>query len=56
MAIFTDHLNERKPPKLYGHGKPTRDYIYVADVVSALLAATRARRASTTSPPASKPT
>ena len=28
-----------RAPKLYGHGKPTRDYVYVADVVSALLAA-----------------
>ncbi len=26
-------------PKLYGHGKPTRDYVYVGDVVGALLAA-----------------
>jgi UDP-glucose 4-epimerase len=40
VAIFTGRINEGKPPKLYGHGKPTRDYIYVADVVSALLAAT----------------
>ena len=28
-----------RAPKLYGHGRPTRDYVYVADVVSALLAA-----------------
>jgi UDP-glucose 4-epimerase len=40
VAIFTGHINERRRPKLYGHGKPTRDYIYVADVVSALLTAT----------------
>jgi UDP-glucose 4-epimerase len=40
VAIFTDHLYTGKTPKLYGHGQPTRDYIYVADVVSALLAAT----------------
>jgi UDP-glucose 4-epimerase len=39
VAIFTDHLYTGKTPKLYGHGKPTRDYIYVDDVVSALLAA-----------------
>lgn len=39
VAIFTDHLYTGKAPKLYGHGKPTRDYVYVADVVSALLAA-----------------
>ena len=40
VAIFTGHINEGRRPKLYGHGKPTRDYIYVADVVSALLTAT----------------
>jgi UDP-glucose 4-epimerase len=39
VAIFTDHLYSGRTPKLYGHGKPTRDYIYVDDVVSALLAA-----------------
>ena len=40
VAIFTGHLNEGRRPKLYGHGTPTRDYIYVADVVAALRAAT----------------
>jgi UDP-glucose 4-epimerase len=39
VAIFTDHLYTGKAPKLYGHGRPTRDYVYVGDVVSALLAA-----------------
>jgi UDP-glucose 4-epimerase len=39
VAIFTDHLHSGRTPKLYGHGRPTRDYIYVADVVRALLAA-----------------
>jgi UDP-glucose 4-epimerase len=39
VAIFSDRLHAGHPPKLYGHGKPTRDYVYVADVVSALLAA-----------------
>jgi UDP-glucose 4-epimerase len=39
VAIFSDHLYTGKTPTLYGHGKPTRDYVYVADVVSALLAA-----------------
>jgi UDP-glucose 4-epimerase len=40
VAIFTDHLYGGRAPKLYGDGKPTRDYIYVDDVVSALRAAT----------------
>jgi UDP-glucose 4-epimerase len=39
VAIFTDHLYTDRSPKLYGHGKPTRDYVYVGDVVDALLRA-----------------
>jgi UDP-glucose 4-epimerase len=39
VAIFTGHLNEGRAPTLYGHGEPTRDYIYVSDVVAALQAA-----------------
>jgi len=39
VAIFSSHLHDGRAPKLYGHGRPTRDYVYVADVVSALLAA-----------------
>ena len=39
VAIFTHHLYTGQAPKLYGHGEPTRDYVYVADVVRALLAA-----------------
>jgi UDP-glucose 4-epimerase len=40
VAIFTDHLHSGRAPTLYGQGKPTHDYVYVGDVVSALLAAT----------------
>jgi len=39
VAIFTHHLHTGRSPRLYGHGKPTRDYVYVGDVVSALLSA-----------------
>ena len=39
VAIFSHHLHVGKAPKLYGHGAPTRDYVYVGDVVRALLAA-----------------
>jgi len=39
VAIFAHHLHTGQAPKMYGQGKPTRDYVYVADVVSALLAA-----------------
>ncbi len=38
-SIFTHHLHTDQTPKLYGHGTPTRDYVYVGDVVAALLAA-----------------
>jgi UDP-glucose 4-epimerase len=39
VAIFANHLYTDRTPKLYGQGEPTRDYVYVGDVVSALLAA-----------------
>jgi UDP-glucose 4-epimerase len=39
VAIFSGHLHDGRAPKLYGHGRPTRDYIYVTDVVAALMAA-----------------
>ena len=39
VAIFTHHLWSGKAPKLYGYGKPTRDYVHVHDVARALLAA-----------------
>jgi UDP-glucose 4-epimerase len=43
VAIFSHHLHVGKAPKLYGHGAPTRDYVYVEDVVRALLAASGRR-------------
>jgi UDP-glucose 4-epimerase len=39
VAIFSHHVHTDRAPTLYGQGRPTRDYVYVADVVSALLAA-----------------
>jgi UDP-glucose 4-epimerase len=39
VAIFSEHLHTGRAPKMFGHGKPTRDYVYVGDVVSALIAA-----------------
>ena len=39
VAIFSDHLHTGRAPKMFGQGKPTRDYVYVGDVVAALLAA-----------------
>jgi UDP-glucose 4-epimerase len=43
VAIFSHHLHVGQAPTLFGHGKPTRDYVYVEDVVRALLAATGKR-------------
>jgi UDP-glucose 4-epimerase len=39
VAIFCGCLREGKQPTVFGDGKQTRDYIYVGDVVSAMLAA-----------------
>ncbi|HEY2537792.1 MAG TPA: SDR family NAD(P)-dependent oxidoreductase [Solirubrobacteraceae bacterium] len=39
VSIFTHHLHVGRSPKVYGHGRPTRDYVHVMDVVSALRAA-----------------
>ncbi len=42
VAIFCGRLRDGKRPTVFGDGKQTRDYIYVGDVVSALLAAAEA--------------
>jgi UDP-glucose 4-epimerase len=39
VAIFCGRLREGKRPTVFGDGKQTRDYIYVGDVVTAMLAA-----------------
>ena len=39
VAIFMGLLNEGGTPKIYGDGRQTRDYVYVLDVVQAMLAA-----------------
>ncbi len=39
VAIFAHHLYTDAAPRLYGHGAPTRDYVFVGDVVAALLSA-----------------
>jgi UDP-glucose 4-epimerase len=39
VAIFTDRLRAREGVTIYGDGEQTRDYVYVGDVVAAVLAA-----------------
>jgi UDP-glucose 4-epimerase len=39
VAIFMGLLNEGGTPKIYGDGRQTRDYVYVLDVVRAMIAA-----------------
>ncbi len=39
IAIFCGRLREGTRPTVFGDGKQTRDYIYVGDVVAAMLAA-----------------
>jgi UDP-glucose 4-epimerase len=43
VAIFSEHLHAGRAPKMFGQGKPTRDYVYVGDVVAALIAANGTR-------------
>jgi UDP-glucose 4-epimerase len=39
VAIFMSRLRDGETPRIFGDGKQTRDYVFVADVVAATLAA-----------------
>jgi UDP-glucose 4-epimerase len=39
VAIFSDKILAGETPVAYGHGKPTRDYVHVADVTRAFVLA-----------------
>jgi UDP-glucose 4-epimerase len=43
VSIFTRAIFDGRPPKLFGFGEATRDYVHVADVVSCLRAASGVR-------------
>jgi len=43
IAIFCGLLREGRQPTVYGDGKQTRDYVFVGDVVAAMLAAARSQ-------------
>jgi UDP-glucose 4-epimerase len=39
VAIFSNHIHEGRTPRLFGDGRPTRDYVHVLDVVAGMRAA-----------------
>ncbi|MDQ6731174.1 MAG: GDP-mannose 4,6-dehydratase [Actinomycetota bacterium] len=39
VAIFSEHIHTGRTPKMFGNGDPTRDYVHVQDVVSAMRTA-----------------
>src|SRR6266576_138504 len=39
VAIFLDRMRDGRDPEIFGDGNQTRDFVYVGDVVAALLAA-----------------
>jgi UDP-glucose 4-epimerase len=43
VAIFSHALWRGEQPKMFGYGKPTRDYVHVADVTEATIRATGTR-------------
>lgn len=45
VAIFCDHLRRAEPPTVFGDGSQTRDFVFVGDVVAAVLAAVDAQGA-----------
>lgn len=45
ISIFKDKITKREPITIFGDGETTRDFIYVADVITALLAAAEKKEA-----------
>ncbi|MDP3920785.1 MAG: NAD-dependent epimerase/dehydratase family protein [Candidatus Omnitrophota bacterium] len=37
ISIFMRHLADGEPPLIYGDGRSVRDYVYVTDVISAII-------------------
>jgi UDP-glucose 4-epimerase len=47
VAIFCGALLDGRTPRIFGDGHQTRDYVYVGDIVDAMLVAARARATGT---------
>lgn len=50
VAIFSDRLRRGEQPLIYGDGRQTRDFVYVADVVEAFVACLDSTRFSPDEP------
>ena len=44
VAIFCGRILDKKPVTIYGTGEQTRDYVYVSDVVRAIVAALKSKQ------------
>jgi UDP-glucose 4-epimerase len=47
VAIFSDRLLSGEQPIVYGEGKPTRDYVHVADIARCFVLAAESEQAGT---------
>jgi len=56
VAIFSERLLQSKRPPLRGDGKPTRDYVHVADAARAFVSAAEGRSAGTYNVGTGRPT
>ncbi len=46
MTKFIECIKQKQPPNIYGDGLQTRDFVYVADIVAAIILALESKAAS----------
>jgi UDP-glucose 4-epimerase len=51
ISIFCERIRRRVPIEIFGDGQQTRDFVFVTDVVAAMLAAMRAQGVGRVQPP-----